>query len=48
MQNTYIEGPSPLYTSYASPDQTKQHQHHVILEGDKGQLINKVSKVKES
>ncbi len=46
----YIERPLPLYISYASPEQTKQEQYQETLElaGDKGQWIQKVTKVNES
>ncbi len=46
----YIEGPPPLYISYAIPAQTRQDQYQDILEaaGDKGQRIKKVTKVHES
>ncbi len=46
----YIEGPPPLYLSYASPEQTKQDQYQETLEtaGDKCQRIKKVTKVNES
>ncbi len=45
----YIEGPPPLYISYASPDQTRQDRYQDTLEaaGDKGQRIKKVTKVIE-
>ncbi len=43
----YIEGPSPLYISYASPEQTRQDRYQETLEaaGDEGQRIKKVTKV---
>ncbi len=46
----YVEGPPPLYISYASPEQTGQDRYHKTLEaaGDKGQRIKKVTKVNES
>ncbi len=44
----YIEGPPPLYISYASPEHTRHDRYQEILEaaGDKGQRIKKVTKVK--
>ncbi len=38
----YVEGPPPLYISYASPEQTRQDRYKETLEaaGDKGQRIN--------
>ncbi len=49
-QYTYIEGPLPLYISYASPEQARQDQYQETLEaaGDKGQRIKKITKVNES
>ncbi len=46
----YVEGPPPLYISYASPEQTRQDQYQETLEaaGDKGQRIKKVTKMNES
>ncbi len=40
----YIEGPPPLYISYASPEQTKQEIYQKTPEaaGDKSQRITKV------
>ncbi len=47
---TYIEGPSPLYISYLSPEQTRQDKYQDTLEsaGDKGQRRKNVTKVNES
>ncbi len=47
---SYAGGPPPLYISYVSPKQIKQHRHQEILgaAGDKGHWIKKVTKVKES
>ncbi len=46
----YVEGPLPLYISYVSREQTRQdrNQKTIEAEGDKGQRIKKVTKVKES
>ncbi len=46
----YIEGPPPLYISYASPEQARQDQYQETLEatGNKGPRIKKVTKVNES
>ncbi len=46
----YIDGPLPLYISYASLEQTKQDRYQEILQaaGDKGQRIKKLTKVNES
>ncbi len=46
----YIQGPPPLYISYASPEQTRQHRYQETLEaaGDKGQRIKNITKVTES
>ncbi len=46
----YIEGPPPLYISYANPEQIRQDRYQETLEaaGDKGQRIKKVTKVNES
>ncbi len=46
----YVEGPPPLYISYANPEQTRQDRYQETLEaaGDKGQRIKKVTKVNES
>ncbi len=43
----YVEGPPPLYISYASPEQTR-YQETLEAAGDKGQRIKKVTKVNES
>ncbi len=46
----YVEGPPPIYISYASPEQSKQDRYQETLEaaGDKGQRIKNVTKVNES
>ncbi len=46
----YVEGPPPLYISYASPEQTRQDRYQETPEaaGDKSQRIKKVTKVNES
>ncbi len=43
----YIEGPPPLYISYASPEQTRQDQYQETLEaaGDKGKYIEVITNV---
>ncbi len=44
----YLEGPPPLYISYASPEQTRQDRYQETLEaaGDKGQRVKKGNKSK--
>ncbi len=44
----YVEGPTPQYISYASPDQTREDRYQETLEaaGDKSRRIKKGNKSK--
>ncbi len=46
----YVEGPPPIYISYASPAQTKQDRYQGTLEsaGDNRQRMKTVTKINES
>ncbi len=37
----YVEGPPPLYISYASPEQTKQDRYQETLEAAGDRPMNK-------